>query len=104
MARIRINGGPWRKVMPGSSLLGLIKGRGGVPIHTSCGLGSCGSDIVLILSGMEHLSAPFPTELRTLAAEEAPANARLSCVTKLMDMDGDVEVEVPDYSLEQPAA
>jgi ferredoxin len=95
MARIRINGGPWRKVMPGSSLLGLIKGRGGVPIHSSCGLGSCGSDIVLIVSGMENLSPP-------LAAEEAPANARLSCVTKLLD--GDVEVEVPDYSLEQPAA
>ena len=102
MARIRIKGGPWRKGMPGSSLLGLIKGRGGVPIHTSCGLGGCGSDIVLILSGMEHLSPPFATELRTLAAEEAPANARLSCVTKLMD--GDVEVEVPNYSLKQPAA
>ena len=102
MARIRINGGPWRRVMPGSSLLGLVRGRAGIPIHTSCGLGNCGSDIVLILSGMEHLTAPFPTELRTLAAEEAPENARLSCVTKLLD--GDVEVEVPDYSLEQPAA
>ncbi len=102
MARVRINGGPWRRVMPGSSLLGLVKGRDGIPIHTSCGLGNCGSDIVLILSGMGCLSPPFPTELRTLAAEEAPANARLSCVTKLMD--GDVEVEVPDYSLEQPAA
>jgi ferredoxin len=51
---------------------------------------------------MENLSPPLPTETRTLAAEEAPANARLSCVTKLLD--GDVEVEVPDYSLEQPAA
>jgi len=102
MARIRINGGPWRRVMPGSSLLGLVRGRAGIPIHSSCGLGNCGSDIVLILSGMEHLSAPFPTESRTLAAEGAPANARLSCVTKLLD--GDVEVEVPDYSLEQPAA
>jgi ferredoxin len=102
MARIRINGGPWRRVMPGSSLLGLVRGRAGIPIHSSCGLGNCGSDIVLILSGMEHLSAPFPTETRTLAAEGAPAHARLSCVTKLLD--GDVEVEVPDYSLEQPAA
>ncbi len=73
-----------------------------MPIHSSCGLGSCGSDIVLIVSGMEHLSAPFPTETRTLAAEGAPDNARLSCVTKLLD--GDVEVEVPDDSLEQPAA
>ncbi|MFZ5491860.1 MAG: 2Fe-2S iron-sulfur cluster-binding protein [Pseudomonadota bacterium] len=102
MARIRINGGPWRKVMPGSSLLGLVRGRAGIPIHTSCGLGSCGSDIVLIVSGMEHLSPPFATETRTLAAEGAPSNARLSCVTRLLD--GDVEVDVPDYSLEQPAA
>jgi len=102
MARVRINGGPWRRVMPGSSLLGLIRGRAGIPIHSSCGLGNCGSDIVLILSGMEHLSAPFPTETRTLTAEDAPPNARLSCVTKLLD--GDVEIEVPDYSLEQPAA
>lgn len=101
MARIRINGGSWRKVMPGSSLLGLVRGRAGIPIHTSCGLGSCGSDVVLILSGMEGLSPSFPTERRTLTAQEAPANARLSCVTRLMD--GDVEVEVPDYSLEQPA-
>ncbi|MGK2940179.1 MAG: 2Fe-2S iron-sulfur cluster-binding protein [Immundisolibacter sp.] len=102
MARIRINDGPWRKVMPGSSLLGLIRGRAGIRIHTSCGLGNCGSDIVLIRSGMEHLSPAFPSELRTLAVEGASDNARLSCVTKLLD--GDVEIEVPDYSLEQPAA
>jgi ferredoxin len=97
MARIRINDGPWRKVMPGSSLLGLIKGRAGIRIPTSCGLGSCGSDVVLIRAGMQNLSPSFPTEKRTLAAEGAPANARLSCVTKLLD--GDVEVEVPDLSL-----
>ncbi|WP_372696441.1 2Fe-2S iron-sulfur cluster-binding protein [Immundisolibacter sp.] len=102
MARIRINGGPWRKVMPGSSLLGLIKGRGGVPIHSACGLGSCGSDIVLVVAGMENLSPPFATETRTLAAEGAPDNARLSCVTRLLD--GDVEVDVPPDSLEPPAA
>jgi ferredoxin len=104
VARIRINGGPWRRVMPGSSLLGLIRGRAGIRIHTSCGLGNCGSDVVLIRSGMEHLSPPSPSERRTLVAEHAPPHARLSCVTQVLDADGEVEVEVPDYSLEQPAA
>lgn len=84
--------------MPGMSLLGLIKGRAGVPIHTHCGLGSCGSDLVLVLAGAQGLSPVSATEARTLAAEGAPANARLACVTRLEH--GDVEVEVPPESLE----
>lgn len=95
-ARIKIGAdGPWRKVMPQQSLLGLIKGRQ-VPIATSCGLGSCGTDMVLILSGEENLTPMFPSEQRTLEGMEAPPNARLACVTRLMD--GDVAVEVPPES------
>lgn len=98
IARIRVNGGPWRRVMPGLSLLGAIRGRAGVPIHTHCGLGSCGSDMVLVHAGGQCLSPVSASEARTLAAEGAPENARLACVTRLEY--GDVEVEVPPASLE----
>lgn len=97
-ARIKIGaGGVWRKVMPRQSLMGLIKGRQ-VPLATVCGLGNCGTDMVLILEGAENLSPMLPTEQRTLTDMEAPDNARLACVTRLID--GDVVVEVPEESLQ----
>jgi ferredoxin len=86
----------WRMAMPNSSLLSLLKGKQ-VPIATSCGLGSCGTDMVLIRSGAENLSPIGTTEARTLAEMEAPENARLACMAKLID--GDIEIEVPEDSL-----
>lgn len=96
MARVKIDGGAWRIAMPNSTLLGLIIGRR-IPINTSCGHGTCGSDMVVIVAGEENLTPMTNTERQTLEAIEAPANARLACATKIID--GDVEIVVPEESL-----
>ena len=82
--------------MPNSSLLGLIIGRR-IRINTSCGRGTCGSDMVIITSGAENLSPMTNTERQTLESIEAPENARLACSAKLLQ--GDVEILVPEESL-----
>lgn len=97
MGRIRVvDHCDWRMAMPNSSLLSLLKGKG-VPVATSCGLGSCGTDMVLVIGGAENLSPISNTEARTLAEMEAPPNARLACMARLVD--GDIELEVPEDSL-----
>lgn len=82
--------------MPNSSLLGLVIGRR-VPINTSCGHGTCGSDLVLVVAGEENLTPKNNTERQTLESLDAPANARLACSAKIID--GDVEILVPEESL-----
>ncbi|MEL0081940.1 MAG: 2Fe-2S iron-sulfur cluster-binding protein [Gammaproteobacteria bacterium] len=97
MGRIRVvDHCDWRMAMPDSSLMALLIGKG-VPLATSCGLGNCGTDMVLIVSGAENLSPIGTTEARTLAEMEAPDNARLACMARLVD--GDIELEVPEDSL-----
>ena len=98
MGRIKvIDHCDWRMAMPDSSLLSLLKGKR-VPIATSCGLGSCGTDMVLVVQGAENLTPISTTEARTLAEMEAPDNARLACMARLVD--GDIELEVPEDSLQ----
>lgn len=76
--------------------MSLLKGKG-VPLATSCGLGSCGTDMVLVVGGADNLSPIGTTEARTLLEMEAPDNARLACMARLID--GDIELEVPEDSL-----
>jgi len=96
MPRIKLEGNrAWRTLTPGSSLLGALLGAG-APITSDCRNGYCGEDLVVIVEGGGGLSPPSLAEQRTLLAVGAPKNARLPCVTKVLE--GDVVVVIPEVS------
>ena len=93
--------GVWRTVMPQAKLLNALLACK-LPVQSRCRRGLCAHDVVLILEGAENLSEMRAGERETLTKAKAPPNARLSCVTRVID--GDVVVGLPErsYALYSP--
>ncbi len=59
-----------------------------------CTQGECGTCLIEVLSGMEHLSALTEDEEMTMSKEEKAANYRLACQCKING--GEVEIQPAD--------
>jgi ferredoxin len=81
----------------GSTLLELVE-REGFAIGAGCRRGACGEDAVLVLEGMDNLSAPDEEELRTLERLGRGRRSRMACSARVR---GDVAVALDPRS---PAA
>ncbi len=78
------------EVVPGTSILMALR-QMGHPIRSDCEFGTCGTDPVVILSGMENLSESTDDEAWNLHFNKFPPNVRMACVTKIF---GDIEIEL----------
>lgn len=78
------------EVEPGTPILEALHTMGH-PIRSDCEFGNCGTDPVVILSGMENLSPPTDDEAWNLKFNKFPANVRMACVSRIF---GDVEIEL----------
>ena len=66
----------------------------GVEMEAGCFNCSCGTCVVEVVSGMEHLEPPTPEELDVLDAwNRDPEKYRLACVTKFKS--GEVTIRQP---------
>lgn len=63
----------------------------GFPIPFGCENGLCGTCLIQIGSGMEHLNEKTEQEEFTLEARDAEPNMRLACQCQI---NGDIEFEV----------
>ncbi len=64
----------------------------GVPMEAGCCNCSCGTCLVEVVSGMEHLIAAEPIELAIVRANDRdPVRFRLACAARLRG-DGDVVI------------
>lgn len=62
----------------------LASGRGPNPIATGCADGTCGTCRVVVLDGLDLLTAPTEHEQATKAAAAVPASERLGCQTLVL--------------------
>ncbi len=78
------------EVEPGTTILEALHTLG-QDVRSDCEFGNCGTDPVVVLSGMENLSKPVDDEEWNLKFNKFPDNVRMACVTQIT---GDVEVEL----------
>ena len=79
-------------VDPGTLLLAAGE-EAGVEMEAGCFNCSCGTCVVEVVSGMEHLDPPTPEELDVLDQwNRDPEKFRLTCCVK---MNGDVTIRPP---------
>jgi nitrite reductase (NADH) large subunit len=57
--------------------------RAGVGVPGGCGVGTCGADPLMVLTGRHNLSGPTPEEQATLRRFGMPASTRLACVARV---------------------
>lgn len=81
-------------VRPGTTLLAASQ-LAGLDLATGCTRGMCGTDVVRIDAGGEHLAAPGATELGTLLRMGLGADHRLACSATVAS--GRVVVMVGDF-------
>lgn len=55
----------------------------GSPTALGCGVGACGADPIMVVSGANHLTEPTARERATLRRIGASAQARLACVARV---------------------
>lgn len=78
------------EVAPGTTILQALVAHG-VDLRTDCEFGYCGTDPIVVIRGMENLSAPIGDEVGNLEFNKFPLNVRMACVARIF---GDVEIEM----------
>lgn len=78
------------EVEPGTTILQGLRAHG-IHVRTDCEFGSCGTDPMVIVRGIENLSPPIGDEIWNLEFNKFPENVRMACVTRIF---GDVEIEL----------
>lgn len=82
-------------VPPGELLLDAGE-KAGVEMEAGCFNCSCGTCVVEVVQGMEHLEAPTPEELDVLDAwNRDPEKFRLTCCVRVKE--GDVVIRPPGH-------
>ncbi|WP_333781869.1 adenylate/guanylate cyclase domain-containing protein [Shimia sp. MMG029] len=77
--RIKYVSGPEISGQPGMTLLEMSRASGVSHLAMCGGRGRCTTCRVIVEEGAEHLPPPSPQEAASLAAVNAPPNARLAC-------------------------
>ena len=77
------------EVEPGTTLLRALISQG-YDLRSDCEFGYCGTDPVVVVKGMDHLSVPIGDEVGNLEFNKFPVNVRMACVARIF---GDIEVE-----------
>lgn len=77
--RIKYVSGPEISGQPGMTLLEMSRASGVAHLAMCGGRGRCTTCRVIVEEGAEHLPPPSPEEEASLAAVNAPPNARLAC-------------------------
>lgn len=77
--RIKYVSGPEIAGRPGMTLLEMSRASGVSHLAMCGGRGRCTTCRVIVEEGAEHLPSPSPEEAASLAAVNAPPNARLAC-------------------------
>jgi nitrite reductase (NADH) large subunit len=67
----------------GQTLLAVLEGKG-IDMKACCRSGICGADPVLIVEGMENLSAPSEDEIATLKRLGLEGKGRMACSCRVM--------------------
>jgi ferredoxin len=88
------------EVRPGAALLDAA-GELGLAPPSPCGTGSCGTDPVFVVAGMENLSQPDDAERATLERLGLNGTARLACSARVQ---GDVAISLQAPAQNAPAS
>ncbi len=75
-------GGYHFEAAEGETILSVLR-RSGFELRTDCEFGYCGTDPVIVMSGMASLSAPEDDEIDNLTHNKFPQDVRMACVARL---------------------